>query len=92
MTATGTPSGNQGHGPLPPQLLEPHPIRLPEATPGYHEILAAHHTAVAESSPGYTDPFTGLFVLTAVYLWERGECCEQGCRHCPYLSRPGGQE
>ncbi len=73
MTATGTPCGNLGHRPLPPQLLEPHPIRLPEATPGYHEIVAAHHTAVAEASPGYTDPFTGLFVLTAVYLWERGE-------------------
>ena len=20
-------------------------------------------------------------------LWERGECCDSGCRHCPYLAR-----
>ena len=27
----------------------------------------------------------GLFVLTARYLADRGTCCGQGCRHCPYL-------
>ncbi len=34
---------------------------------------------------GYIDPGTGLFVLTAAYHTGRGSCCEQGCRHCPYL-------
>ena len=26
----------------------------------------------------------GLMVLTARYLLQRGYCCEQGCRNCPY--------
>lgn len=26
----------------------------------------------------------GLMVLTAAYLKQRGYCCGQGCRHCPY--------
>ena len=26
----------------------------------------------------------GLMVLTARYHLRRGNCCEQGCRHCPY--------
>ena len=26
----------------------------------------------------------GLVVLTEKYLRERGYCCGNGCRHCPY--------
>lgn len=26
----------------------------------------------------------GLMVLTRKYLVERGQCCDSGCRHCPY--------
>lgn len=26
----------------------------------------------------------GLLVFTAKYLWDRGSCCGNGCRHCPY--------
>lgn len=26
----------------------------------------------------------GLMVLTETFLLERGYCCENGCRHCPY--------
>jgi hypothetical protein len=26
----------------------------------------------------------GLMVLTEKYLLERGHCCGNGCRHCPY--------
>jgi hypothetical protein len=32
----------------------------------------------------YLDPGTGLTVLTAAYLADRGYCCSQGCRHCPW--------
>ncbi|MDH3492133.1 MAG: DUF5522 domain-containing protein [Acidobacteriota bacterium] len=28
----------------------------------------------------------GLMVLTARFLRERGYCCDNGCRHCPYES------
>lgn len=27
---------------------------------------------------------SGLMVLTAHYLKNRGYCCGNGCRHCPY--------
>lgn len=49
--------------------------------------MAAHERALDADEPGYLDPGTGLFVLTAQTLWDRGACCEQGCRHCPYLPR-----
>ncbi|MEP6924524.1 MAG: DUF5522 domain-containing protein [Pyrinomonadaceae bacterium] len=26
----------------------------------------------------------GLMVLTAKFLLERGYCCDNNCRHCPY--------
>jgi len=41
---------------------------------------------MARGDPGYADPDTGLFVLTAAYLADRGRCCHSGCRHCPYLA------
>jgi hypothetical protein len=31
----------------------------------------------------YTDK-SGLLVFTEKYLLERGYCCKNGCRHCPY--------
>ena len=66
----------------PPQ---PHSSRLDPDRPDYQAIMAAHDEAVAAGNPGYLDPSTGLFVLTAEYLRARGHCCAEGCRHCPYL-------
>ena len=66
-------------------LTEPHPSRLPLDHPGRAEILAEHAAALAEGRPGYLDPDTGLFVLTAGFLAARGTCCDRGCRHCPYV-------
>jgi hypothetical protein len=65
-------------------LTEPARSRLPLETPRREEILAAHTAALDGGDAGYLDPETGLFVLTASYLAERGYCCERGCRHCPY--------
>jgi hypothetical protein len=64
---------------------EPHPDRLPLDHPRREAILAAHDDAMAAGELGYLDPDTGLFVQTAATLADRGECCDQGCRHCPYL-------
>lgn len=47
-------------------------------------VEAAHLAAVRAGEPGYLDPDTGLFVLTAITLAGRGRCCGEGCRHCPY--------
>ncbi len=66
-------------------LTEPHPSRLPPDHPRRAEILAAHADALAGDRPGYPDPETGLFVLTAAFLAARGTCCGRGCRHCPYV-------
>lgn len=48
------------------------------------EAQRAHDAAVARGQLGYMDPETGLFVMTELYLKQRGQCCESGCRHCPY--------
>lgn len=72
---------------MPRYLLVPHPDRLDPDTPGYEAILAAHEAAVRAGEPLYCDPATGLWVMTARHLWERGYCCDLGCRHCPWLGR-----
>lgn len=73
--------------PLPADRIDPHPARLVPGSPGYDEIVARHRAAVAAGELGYLDPRTGLFAQSALALWRRGECCDQGCRHCPYLER-----
>jgi Family of unknown function (DUF5522) len=65
-------------------LDEPHPDRLAPDHPARAAILAAHAAAMAADEPLYLDPDTGLLVMTAAYLVERGVCCDTGCRHCPY--------
>ena len=47
-------------------------------------VSEAHDAAVAAGQAGYSDPDTGLFVLTTAYLRDRGTCCGNKCRHCPY--------
>lgn len=31
------------------------------------------------------DEQSGLFVLTAYFLLNRGYCCKKNCRNCPYI-------
>jgi Family of unknown function (DUF5522) len=66
-------------------LTQPHPRRLDPDHPRRAEILAVHDAALERGEAGYLDPLSGLFVLTAGYLANRGTCCANGCRHCPYL-------
>jgi hypothetical protein len=66
-------------------LTQPHQDRLNADHPAYLEILAAHAAALDAGRPMYVDPASGLSVLTAAYLAERGTCCDNKCRHCPYL-------
>jgi hypothetical protein len=47
-----------------------------------------HDAAVRRGDKLYLDPATGLWVMTAVALLERGTCCGNGCRHCPYVGTP----
>jgi hypothetical protein len=81
-------NGSVGDGLTPharPAPDEPALSRLPLDTPRRDEILAAHRAALSNGEAGYLDPVSGLFVLTAGFLTDRGSCCERGCRHCPYV-------
>jgi hypothetical protein len=68
-----------------PTLMIPHPDRLDLSRPGAGAAIEAHEHAVEKGQPGYIDPGSGLYVMTAPYLWERG-CCGRGCRHCPFYA------
>lgn len=72
-------------GPLRPGWRDqPAPSRLDPARRDRAEILARHARACEAGLSTYLDPATGFTVLTADYLAERGYCCDQGCRHCPW--------
>ena len=73
--------------PLPGELLKPHPQRLPPETPRHDEIIALHEATVRRGGTRYRDPLSGLWVMTASHLWERGYCCYSSCRHCPWVDR-----
>lgn len=73
---------------LRPDPYVPRPDRLGPDRDDYDAVMAAHGEAIENAEPGYTDPATGLFVMTAQYLIDHGYCCEQGCRHCPYEAQP----
>ncbi|MEM7323064.1 MAG: DUF5522 domain-containing protein [Actinomycetota bacterium] len=68
-------------------LDRPRPDRFDFGHDGYDRAMAAHRRALAAGAPGYADPITGLFVMTAAYLRDRAWCCDRGCRHCPYEAR-----
>ena len=67
-------------------LDEPARTRLPLRTPRREELLHAHERAMMAGQSMYVDPVTGLSVLTAKFLADRGWCCGRGCRHCPYVA------
>lgn len=74
-----------GATPLDPVRLAPRPDRLDAGRhPEYVAVMDAHHRALLAGDAGYVDPTSGLFVQTARSLWDRGTCCDHGCRHCPY--------
>jgi diphthamide synthase (EF-2-diphthine--ammonia ligase) len=43
-----------------------------------------HASAVARGDRFYTDPGSGLLVMTELAHTARGRCCGSGCRHCPF--------
>ena len=72
--------------PLRPGAIRmPHASRLDPTTRSFGVILERHGEAIEAGRPTYVDPGTGLSVMTAAALVERGWCCDTGCRHCPYV-------
>lgn len=45
-----------------------------------------------EENIDYYVDATGLLVFTEKYLLDRGYCCDNGCRHCPYKVTEGKDE
>lgn len=77
---------------LPPARRRPAPERFPADHPSYDAVIAAHERSIEMDTYGYRDPISGLLVFSAKYLWDRDYCCETGCRHCPYVGRPGAED
>eukprot|EP00850_Spirogloea_muscicola_P003389 SM000013S26558 [mRNA] locus=s13:1001004:1007565:- [translate_table: standard] len=48
------------------------------------DVEDMHTAACLAGSATYTDPQTGFAVFTERALQERGVCCGNRCRHCPY--------
>ena len=47
-----------------------------------------HDAAVTRGERFYVDPATGLWVMTRLAHLDRGTCCGNACRHCPYVGTP----
>ncbi len=65
----------------------PHPRRLSPSRHDFDLIMSLHDAAVAAGRPTYVDPASGFVVLTRRAHLERGSCCANGCRHCPWVGR-----
>ncbi|WP_211262559.1 DUF5522 domain-containing protein [Nitriliruptor alkaliphilus] len=70
--------------PVPRGRRVPLTERLDPRRTDHAAIVAAHEAAIQRDDDGYIDPSTGYFVFTAQTLWDRGDCCHSGCRHCPF--------
>lgn len=70
----------------------PAPDRFSPDHPRFAEVITAHERSIELDTYGYRDPLTGLLVFSAKYLWDRGYCCDTGCRHCPYVARGGAED
>jgi hypothetical protein len=66
-------------------LDRPHPQRFATLRNDRELVLARHREAVEQGAISYTDPATGYRVFTAAHLAAQGSCCDNGCRHCPYI-------
>ena len=48
------------------------------------DIEDLHRLAVLQGSTTYVDPTTGFTCFTELAHLQRGQCCGNRCRHCPY--------
>ena len=67
--------------------LHTHVLPLPEALSNFfdrpsYELI--HEEAVKAGQTKYIDPETNYTVFTSLAATQRGKCCGNGCRHCPY--------
>jgi iron complex transport system substrate-binding protein len=56
-------------------------LRVPSQVADIEEL---HHAACSNGKSSYVDPWSGYQVFTSSFLADRGQCCGNKCRHCPY--------
>jgi hypothetical protein len=59
--------------------------RLAAGNAHYGSVVERHDASLAAGLPTYADPVSGFSVFTADFLAARGDCCDSGCRHCPFV-------
>ena len=67
-----------------PKGIDEESIPLYLAVANNKKIAVAHSEACEAQSDFYIDPVTGDQVMTSYFLKNRGYCCKNNCRHCPY--------
>lgn len=55
------------------------------------QIEELHRSAVTRGDQYYIDPLTGFFVMTEIHHLDRGTCCTNNCRHCPFRDQERDQ-
>ena len=71
-----SPSLNTKPSPSPSAKASPSPVEV--------AIEEAHLSACRAGKSTYNDPATGYTVFTEAAHRQRGKCCGNKCRHCPY--------
>ncbi|KAL3871278.1 hypothetical protein ACJMK2_039285 [Sinanodonta woodiana] len=59
-------------------------VQYDKLSPLERIIHEKHLAAVKAGKLFYTDPTTGYQVMTRLVHMNRGRCCGNACRHCPY--------
>eukprot|EP00850_Spirogloea_muscicola_P023641 SM000374S13837 [mRNA] locus=s374:60548:65025:+ [translate_table: standard] len=78
-------SQEEGHPSLLDQTSEEFLLTETWVQPDFgKDVEDAHKAACRAGSATYTDPKSGFAVFTERALQERGVCCGNRCRHCPY--------
>ncbi|XP_038045772.1 uncharacterized protein LOC119720228 [Patiria miniata] len=65
-------------------LVEDEAVEFDKLTADEKEIYRLHKGACQAGQSSYIDPSTGYIVLTQSEHIDRGKCCGNCCRHCPY--------
>jgi hypothetical protein len=64
-----------------PSPPSPNKSKKPVLPPDIEDI---HRLACAQNLRHYKDPATGYTVFTDLFHLDRGSCCGNSCRHCPF--------
>ena len=70
-----------------PGAFVPSKDRFNYSDPNAKARLEAYLDSLERGSDFYFDVPSGFLVMNALKHIKRGDCCNSGCRHCPYVPR-----